>query len=93
MNKSPNLIGREFGYLTVLNKSGTPNRIMWACRCVCGTVVFRRTESLTRGKSYSCGCRQGRSNATVSHLDRFLYRHPANSGEISSSLADQPEAV
>lgn len=49
-----NLIGKTFGYLTVIEKSNKPN--YWICQCKCGTVkeVFR--GNLISGKTKSCGC-------------------------------------
>jgi hypothetical protein len=54
-----NLVGLRFGALTVLEQS-TDKRghLAWVCRCDCGKVVTRLTESLTGWENISCGCRK-----------------------------------
>ena len=61
-----NLIGRNFGRLTVLNKaesyispSGRKER-KWECVCNCGNpkLVYATTSSLKQGVTTSCGCYQ-----------------------------------
>lgn len=55
---SKSLVGKRFGRLTVIadtgEKQGTAK--MWLCRCDCGNTLKVRTDSLTRGKTISCGC-------------------------------------
>lgn len=53
-NIKDNLIGKTFGYLTVIEKSNKAN--YWICQCKCGTIkeVFR--GNLIEGKIKSCGC-------------------------------------
>lgn len=52
------LIGKKFGRLTVIadtqEKQGTAK--MWLCRCECGKELKVRTDSLTSGRTISCGC-------------------------------------
>ena len=53
-----NLIGREFGRLTVVaraenNKSG---QTRWECTCKCGNSVTISGTSLVSAKTKSCGC-------------------------------------
>lgn len=51
--------GRIFGRLVVLGISKSRcagNRIMWTCRCQCGTVKAIRSSSLINGHTQSCGC-------------------------------------
>lgn len=58
----PNLIGRTFGRLTVLERA--PNKIypkgyvrtMWTCQCDCGTVRDFQADCLKSGATQSCGC-------------------------------------
>lgn len=55
--KTRDLAGRRFGSLLVLKKSGvTSNHVLWECRCDCGAVVCKRTDTLTGGAWPSCGC-------------------------------------
>lgn len=59
-----NLIGRNFGRLTVVAES--PSRVsksgyrttMWECKCVCGNTVVVRAKCLLSGVTKSCGCLQ-----------------------------------
>ena len=56
-NYSPDLTGKKYGRLTVLNKYKTINReIYWTCQCDCGNIVNIRGICLTRGDTQSCGC-------------------------------------
>ena len=52
------LIGKRFGKLTVIADSGEKQGTakMWLCKCDCGNTVKVRTDSLTGGKTISCGC-------------------------------------
>ncbi len=61
-NKS-DLVGQEFGRLTVIEDSGEryPGKgrtgaILWACECECGAVVAVATHNLRSGNTRSCGC-------------------------------------
>jgi len=54
-----NFIGQNFGKLTVLDKSEhkSKNRqTYWVCLCDCGKTLIVRGDSLTSGKTKSCGC-------------------------------------
>ena len=59
-----NLIGMQFGRWTVLYRADDyicrngKKRVMWHCRCVCGTERDVDAHSLKRGLSKSCGCIQ-----------------------------------
>lgn len=51
--------GQTFHYWTVINFSHVENtKAMWLCRCKCGKELPVLANSLTRGKSKSCGCYQ-----------------------------------
>lgn len=61
------LTGQRFGYLTVIERSGSwrPKsgvkrgiRAMWHCRCDCGSECDVIGESLTNGDVTSCGCKK-----------------------------------
>lgn len=55
-------IGRRFGRLTVLGKTGETakrgsRRVpLWECRCDCGNTALVQMDSLTSGTTRSCGC-------------------------------------
>lgn len=50
--------GKMFGKWTVLEESGRNKhgKIMWTCKCECGTVKDICGENLRSGNSSSCGC-------------------------------------
>lgn len=57
-----NLIGKQFGYLTVIdfdcfkqNSSGKNDRY-WKCQCKCGNLLSVSTHHLNSGHTKSCGC-------------------------------------
>lgn len=39
-------VGKTYGYLTVLEKLDTKPKIKWRCRCHCGEIVEKRSDSL-----------------------------------------------
>jgi hypothetical protein len=59
---SPDLVGKKFGRLTVLNQTEKPNKKLtgssfwWSCKCDCGKIIATNTNSLNRGHTLSCGC-------------------------------------
>jgi hypothetical protein len=60
MIELPTLVGRKFGKLTVLSFSHTEKqKRFWNCECKCGNVVQKYTNTLTNGRTKSCGCLLG----------------------------------
>lgn len=53
-----NLIGKVFGYLTVIAEAprSPTGRVTWLCRCVCGTEKEYLAGNLIPGQNSSCGC-------------------------------------
>ena len=57
-----NLIGQQFGFLTVLSKDPERTKdgaVKWVCKCVCGNTISVRGNSLkckTENRTISCGC-------------------------------------
>lgn len=52
-----NLVGEKFGRWVVLKKAPSRNGASyWKCRCDCGVEKEVKGQSLTSGKSQSCGC-------------------------------------
>lgn len=59
-----NLIGKQFGRLTVIERAGSHKRqtsnsgvcAMWKCRCECGNEIITYGWSLKCGDTTSCGC-------------------------------------
>jgi len=60
MSHRLDLSGKRFGAWTALSYSGSvANSSMWRCRCDCGVQKDVVSQSLTKGKSLSCGCLRG----------------------------------
>ena len=63
--KSPDLTGRVFGKLTVLGRSekrnprGARTTPMWECRCECGNITYKATDTLTNPDESMCKDCQG----------------------------------
>jgi hypothetical protein len=54
-----NITGQRFGRLVAVkptNKRTRQRKIVWLCRCDCGNMKKVRVDSLTRGRTKSCGC-------------------------------------
>ena len=58
MRATADLVGKQFGKLTVLEKTGEQEDRYWTwrCRCDCGNEVVVNTKRLTRGTVFHCGC-------------------------------------
>jgi len=58
MPKLIDRVGQRFGRLLVLEEAGRNalKKVLWRCRCDCGTVVTRTSGDLVTGNSVSCGC-------------------------------------
>ena len=58
--KSPDLTGKVFGRLTVLGPSdkrgsrGARTTRMWECRCSCGEITYKATDTLTNPEQSMC---------------------------------------
>lgn len=50
------LIGVRFGRLIVIGRDKDKKRTHYFCRCECGVEKSIRSDSLTNGKTVSCGC-------------------------------------
>lgn len=55
------LVGKSFGYLTVLRESDTKknNKRSWVVKCICGKEKVVYTSQLRSKNIKSCGCRGG----------------------------------
>ena len=55
--RTPDLEDKKFGRLTVLLPVGSlKGKKYWLCKCDCGEEICVNTNSLTSGKTKSCGC-------------------------------------
>lgn len=75
MSQIHNLLGKEFGYLTVISLTDQrQNRAaMWLCRCKCGQEVTVKSQSLVSGNTLSCGC-YNREKSAANLLDQQFGR-------------------
>lgn len=64
MSKFENLAGKQFGYLTVLERDIDPKykRVMWKCLCKCGNTTVVSACDLKSGHTCSCGCKKFESH-------------------------------
>ena len=64
--KSPDLTGKVFGRLTVLGRSdkrnprGKRTTPMWECRCECGNITYKATDTLKNSDVSMCPVCQGK---------------------------------
>lgn len=56
-NHSPNLIGKKFGNLLVINTDHSKGRKYWMCQCDCGKTIIAPTYKLRDKTITSCGCK------------------------------------
>lgn len=54
------LTGQRFGMLTVIEKAGSNNGVIWLCQCDCGNMCTVRADNLKSGRTESCGCKANR---------------------------------
>jgi len=68
------LIGQEFCFLTVLNRSddrgeGIKPVVKWDCQCKCGKIIAVKSDALLSGHTVSCGCKKIKHG--YSHKERL----------------------
>lgn len=68
-NNTINLVGKKFGNLTVLEKSGYKNkRLFWKCQCSCGNITYVSGACLRSEEILSCGCILSRGEERISKI-------------------------
>jgi len=77
--KSPDLTGKKFGKLTVVEKgysrpSTKGTRVFWKCLCECGNITYVITHTLNNGHTKSCGCLAKYQNGEAS-FNNLYYRY------------------
>ena len=73
MPKFKNLMGQQFGELTVIDlypQSDSHGR-SWLCRCSCGLETVVRGTNLTNGHTKSCGLPKEHNNRLYSSIYRM----------------------
>jgi len=85
------LTGRQFGHWSVLKRAadyvdrkGQSKQTQYLCRCVCGTEKVVGRNSLVRGSSKSCGCRQYEDllGKTVGNFEVLELSHVVTKGSM-----------
>ena len=65
------ITGQRFGKLVVLHDSGKRknHKVIWTCRCDCGAIVDRISDSLVQKDSISCGhCAQSIGSVNIEQV-------------------------
>jgi hypothetical protein len=101
--KSPNLVGKRFGRLTVLQRA--PSRplsphFLWQCQCSCGSLLEVFGSNLKRGHTTSCGCVRSGEELVGQVFGKWqvLHKDPSRAGKFvcrcecgnTASIATQP---
>ena len=71
MGTKINLLGHQFGNLTVIKESNIRNasrEAQWDCECICGNIITVSGRKLRLGKVTDCGC-QPKKIKTRKHMD------------------------
>ena len=70
------LTGKRFGRLLVSGRSEAEStrRVLWNCACDCGVKRIIRSDSLTDGKTVSCGCWHKEKSTTHGMRNTIVYR-------------------
>jgi len=76
MSNVRDLKGQRFGRLVALYDTGERENghVFWHCRCDCGNEVNVRGDSLTSGRTTSCGCYQ-RERSAEAHIVHGMAKH------------------
>lgn len=99
MNKAEDLVGRQFGRLTVIRRiedyvsqSGKKRDSRWLCRCSCteGKEVGVTRERLVRGTTKSCGCIRREMTARKNRASKKFNRYDL-SGEFGVGYTSKGE--
>lgn len=77
MPKIIDLIGQNFGILTVVEFVGRKNCHSWfRCKCKCGGQTVTTSNNLRRNHTTSCGCNSSRNTIGVRTSTHKLRNHP-----------------
>lgn len=74
---STDLTGKRFDRITVLERVGSNKhkKVLWKCRCDCGTEKVIVGAAMTSGNTKSCGCHR-RENSSKRMTKHGLRHHP-----------------
>lgn len=68
--KKKDIIGQRFGKLVVLEEIETreEGKVVWKCKCDCGTLHFVRGDLLRSGAVNSCGCLRSKGEELIATI-------------------------
>lgn len=91
------LVGKTFNNITVLEKTehrDKSGRIIWKCRCKCGTIMYLRTSALTSNSpTYSCGCIKSQGEEKICKWlteHNFEYKREYTFSDLSTEMGGHP---
>jgi hypothetical protein len=74
--RCPDITGKRFSYLTVLERSPKKPKSggysLWECQCACGNKSTVRGSNLRMGRTVSCGCFNAQSKIVHGHTYHYL---------------------
>lgn len=76
-----NITGQRFDRLTVIERAGyKAGRVAWLCKCDCGNEIVTTQNSLSQGRTKSCGClsnekRAARASKAAKARGKQLLKH------------------
>lgn len=68
------LVGKQFGRLTVLSLKSKGKYTAWNCKCQCGNEKVVYQHNLTSGDITSCGCRRRETGKKYGEQNLHIYR-------------------
>lgn len=91
------LADKTFNNITVLEKTECRDkngRIIWKCRCKCGTIMYLRTSALTSNSpTYSCGCIKSQGEEKICKWlteHNFEYKREYTFSDLSTEIGGHP---
>jgi hypothetical protein len=74
MPKARDLVGLQFGRLSVFKEAGhdANGKRLWLCHCICGASTKVRSGALMAGKVNSCGCSRAAQDLKGKRFSRLL---------------------
>lgn len=66
-----NLLGKQFGKLTVIGEAPRTNKdthAFWYCKCKCGNVIVATSDQLISKNRNSCRCNKSKGEETITKL-------------------------
>lgn len=64
----PNLFNKKFGKLTVIKYIIKDKKVLWECKCDCGSIVYLEGRALTSWGVSSCGCLKSLGESLINQI-------------------------